>query len=377
MLQDNNATIKVLLIDDDEDDYLIIKDLLRNPSGRPFELTWEPDIKKAVDKIKRKTADAYLIDYRLGAETGLELLKRFQLRSRPEPFILLTGSGDHTIEHRAMEQGISDYLIKGTFDSELLARVLHYAIQRKKIEQERITELVEVNKSKDEFIALASHQLRTPATAVKQYISMVLHGFSGDITDPQKDFLEKAYLSNERQMKIINDILEITKLDLKTISMSPSMADLNRIAKHAVKDIASKAKETKHVISFEPSNTPVKTLVDISYIRTVIDNLLENAIKYSHDGTPIVVSVSKDAKNAYIKVNDQGVGIAKSDLGYLFKKFSRIANPLSIEAGGTGLGLYWCKQIVALHSGTIRVSSKLGEGSTFTVSIPLAASVSS
>ena len=196
-------TKRVLLIDDDEDDYFIIKRLFEKIPKSPFKLEWTADFDDAQRLIATDDHDIYLIDYRLGQSTGLELLEHFSLPQRRQPFIILTGAGDRDIEAAAMKLGTADYLVKGKFDADLLSRVLNYSLSRKEMEAQRVRELMEINESKDEFISLASHQLRTPATAVKQYIGMIIQGFVGDVSEQQRDFLDRAYNSNERQLDII------------------------------------------------------------------------------------------------------------------------------------------------------------------------------
>ena len=220
--------IPILLVDDDEEDFIIVKKLADSISHTSFALEWEPDIERARARIDQAEHAAYLIDYRLaGGETGLELLGAYNLFERIEPFIILTGAGDEVIEQQAMEMGVADYLVKGSFDSELLSRVLRYSMQRKNLEAQRIQQLLEINRSKDEFIALASHQLRTPATAVKQYIGMMLEGYAGPLDEVQSDMLRTAYESNERQLSIVNDILRVAQLDLDKVVIKPTLQDMD------------------------------------------------------------------------------------------------------------------------------------------------------
>jgi two-component system sensor histidine kinase/response regulator len=216
--------IRVLVVDDDEDDFLIIRHFITNIPNLPYELEWVASVDEAIKRIEKHEHDVYLIDYRLGEQTGLELLRSVNMVDRSEPFIILTGVGDDRVEQDAMKLGAADYLVKGTFDSELLSRVLRHSIQRKQMEVQRVQQLMDLNRSKDEFIALASHQLRTPATAVKQYVSMVLEGYAGGVNEEQQALLQSAYDSNERQILIVNDILRVAKLDLDKIVLNKKHA---------------------------------------------------------------------------------------------------------------------------------------------------------
>jgi len=367
---DVNDKTRILLVDDDEDDYLIIRSLVSKINGTPFRIDWVSTIDEAVAAIELQEHDIYLIDYRLGPENGLELLERFDLVQRPQPFIILTGAGDDRVEGRAMTMGVADYLVKGTFDAELLSRVLRYAIQRKHSEAQRIEQLMEINRSKDEFIALASHQLRTPATAVKQYVGMVLEGYAGNISDHQRQLLSSAYDSNERQIHVVNDMLLVARLDLKKMALETQPVNLGELLERIIADAAGPLKQRDQTVHYTKPTKPLYATADQEYIRMAISNVLDNASKYTPPGKSISVRVyAQGADNVCVTIKDQGVGIEAKDLDKLFKKFSRIHNPLSIQVGGTGLGLYWSKEVVQLHGGSISVESTIDKGSTFTIAL--------
>lgn len=372
MSETTSKAIRVLLVDDDEDDYLIIRNFISKIHASPFHLDWCADIDAAARTIEREEHQIYLVDYRLGQEDGLELLSRFDLVQRPEPFIILTGAGDERVERKAMRMGVADYLVKGTLDSELLSRVLHYALQRKRFEEQRVEQLMEINRSKDEFIALASHQLRTPATAVKQYIGMILEGFAGDVTDEQKRFLTSAYDSNERQIQVVNDILRVAQLDLKKIVLKVHDTDMVKLVESILRDHMSHFEGRDQDVILDKPEGQLLAPVDPEYIRMAIGNIIDNASKYTPSGKKICVSVDTTTDSSVaICVKDEGVGIPKESIDKLFKKFSRIENPLSVKVGGTGLGLYWAKEIIELHHGSIQVSSAVRQGTTFTITLPI------
>jgi two-component system sensor histidine kinase/response regulator len=365
-----SSSLSVLLVDDDEDDYLIIRNLMAKIPSSPFKIEWISSPEKALDVINAARHDIYLIDYRLGAMNGLELLSQIDLVQRPEPFIILTGAGDENVERRAMRMGVADYLVKGALDSELLSRVLRYSLQRKIIESQRVHQLMEINRSKDEFIALASHQLRTPATAVKQYVGMILEGYAGDITPEQEKFLKSAYESNERQIQVVNDILRVAKLDLKKITLKRAEVDMGKLMESIIHDSASLFKNRSQTVIYDQPPVAVTALVDTEYIRMALGNIIDNASKYTPPEKSITVTVTPASRGkVVVTISDEGVGIADKDIDKLFKKFSRIDNPLSVKVGGTGLGLYWSNEVVQLHGGTIKVSSKLGSGTAFKISL--------
>ncbi len=371
MIESVNNYIRVLLIDDDEEDYLIIRSLISKIEGSPFKINWVSTVDEATEIIGREEHEIYLVDYRLGSHNGLELLSKFDLVQRAQPFIILTGAGDEKIERKAMRMGVADYLVKNKLDTELLSRVLHYALQRKLSEAQRVQHLLEINRSKDEFIALASHQLRTPATAVKQYVGMILEGFAGDINPEQKRFLESAYESNERQIKVVNDILRVAKLDLKKIVLKKKTTNVGKLLESIINDLQSQFLGRSQNVSFKAPEQPVFASVDTEYIRMAVSNIVDNASKYTPEGKNIRINVSAYKDNMVeIRVSDEGVGISPEDTNKLFKKFSRIDNPLSVRVGGTGLGLYWSKEIIEIHDGSITVDSEVDKGTTFNILLP-------
>lgn len=232
--------------------------------------------------------------------------------------------------------------------------------------------LVELNEAKDEFITLASHQLRTPATGVKQFLGMLLDNYFGEVTEDQRTMLEYAYESNERQLEVINDLLKVAQVDAGKVVLVKEQTDLATLLENILQEQRSQFSRRKQKVLLDRPEEPVNARVDRSRIRMVVENLTDNASKYTPEGKSITVSIDviENGKFVAIKVKDEGVGIAKDDLQKLFQKFSRLDNPLSIQVGGTGIGLYWAKKIVDLHGGSIQIKSRLDQGSTFTVKIP-------
>lgn len=232
-------------------------------------------------------------------------------------------------------------------------------------------QLVALNKAKDEFISLASHQLRTPATGVKQYIGMTLEGYAGKLTPQQTAFLRQAYESNERQINIVNDLLRVAKIDAGKVSLNKQKIDLVALVESVIHEQNSKFSDRQQTVLFGPVKHALKADIDADRMRMVVENIIDNASKYTPSHRTIKVNISKFNGEIHIAVKDEGVGVGKKDLKKIFNKFSRIDNPLSITVGGTGLGLYWAKKIIDLHGGTIEVESTLGKGSTFTIKIPV------
>lgn len=252
------------------------------------------------------------------------------------------------------------------------ARLRHELSQQEAlILQKRNQELEAISRTKDEFVALASHQLRTPATAVKQYVGMVLQGYAGELSELQLDMLEKAFESNERQIKIINQILNAARVDTGRLMVSLGPTDLQRLLTGICEEMHSSIEQHGQKLVTQIGSSPVQVRADSGYLRMAIENIIHNASVYTPEGGTITVQLKRMAKEARINITDTGVGIRASDIPKLFVKFSRIHNPLSVQAGGSGIGLYLSAEIMRLHGGRITVQSKLHKGTTFSIMLPL------
>lgn len=246
---------------------------------------------------------------------------------------------------------------------EMEQRMEHLTMQR--------NALMKINKTKDEFIGMASHQLRTPATAVKQYIGLLMNGFAGELTPDQSRFLQVAYDSNERELAIINDLLKTAQIASDKYHLNKKPQDITTMVDECIADVRTALKQRSQTVAFSKPPATIKVPVDKTEMKLAIVNLLENASKYSHPGAEIKVSAGQKGSYAEISVIDEGVGISKDNLQRIFDKFTRVDNELSDTVTGTGLGLYWVKQIVEMHKGRIKLSSVLGKGSTFTIRLPV------
>lgn len=237
-----------------------------------------------------------------------------------------------------------------------------------------ITEEIELENAKDEFISIASHQLRTPATVVKQYLGMLLDGYLGKLSEAQMSVVTTAYEYNDQQLDTISDLLKVAQADSNKTKIIRKQTDLVALIKSVIASQAADYTQKDISINIVANSERVIANIDPLHIRMVLENLLDNARKYSPENSHVAVQLTSNKDTHVIKVIDQGYGIAKSDLPKLFQKFSRLNNPHS-TASGTGLGLYWAKKLIDLHGGTLKVSSRLGTGTTFVLEIPVEAHI--
>ena len=230
-------------------------------------------------------------------------------------------------------------------------------------------QLEALDKSRNQFVANASHELKTPLTSMKVLLENVIYtpGMPDDI---RADFLGDVNKEIDRLASIVTDLLTLTRSDSHNMVMKIERIDLSELTEETLRLLAPTASNRKQYL--RGRITPGLTIdADRSKLGQIIYNLTENAIKYTSDGGTVTVSVNAHGRNAVIAVRDTGVGIPKEDQAHIFDRFYRVDKARSRETGGTGLGLSIVKQMVTLHGGTITVESEPGKGSVFTVEIPL------
>ncbi|MGE0158892.1 MAG: ATP-binding protein [Gemmatimonadales bacterium] len=236
---------------------------------------------------------------------------------------------------------------------------------------EMASQLAAFDKVKEEFVALAAHQLRTPAAGVKGNLGMLIEGYCGPLTAEQMDVVQDADACNERQLALISDLLVVARTDSGRLLLSRAPAGLGPMLDQVVEDHRPRASARGHTLTLERPPEDMVIDMDAQKMRMVVDNLVENAIKYTPDGGRVTVVASSGGNGVVeFSVSDTGVGISEEDQAKVFRKFARLPNPMSEKVGGTGLGLYLAHEIVKLHGGRIRLDSTPGEGTTFTVSLP-------
>lgn len=384
---------RILLIEDNPGDAVLIEELLKDVStlSYNYHLTHVERVSDAIKVLaENNDIDVILSDITLPDSRGVETLDLLTEATSELPILFMTGTNDEALAIKALKQGAQDYLLKGQATGEVLSRSLQYAIERKKsqnemekikareiINLERIKsldlekkQLIELNRSKDEFVSLASHQLRTPATAVKQYLGMIMQGFAGNDIDPKiNQLVGAAYQSNERQLSVIEELLKTAQLDAPKIKLTFERIDLTQLINQVIINQLPLIEARSQTITFDDAKSYFVN-VDKNEIRLVLENLIENASKYSANHTIISVDIYTKTDKVNVEVSDQGVGIKTDDQKKIFDKFTRIDNEMSDTVSGTGLGLYWAKRILKLHKGTITVTSEPKKGSVFKLTLP-------
>ncbi|MEI6238399.1 MAG: ATP-binding protein [bacterium] len=236
---------------------------------------------------------------------------------------------------------------------------------------EDITESKILERKKSEFVSVVAHQLRTPLSGIKWTLHMLTSGDLGPLTDDQKNFIGKAYDSNDRMIDLINDMLSVDRIvsgHMQFFYISSQILDIVDSVMYELNPTAHKRNVT---ISFKdrPISLP-KINMDPEKIRAVVQNLIENAIKYTKEGGTVLVRAIDKNDTIHIEIEDSGIGIPPAEQGSIFSRFFRGSNALRVQTDGSGLGLFIAKSIVESHHGSIGFKSELGKGTVFYFDIP-------
>jgi signal transduction histidine kinase len=232
-----------------------------------------------------------------------------------------------------------------------------------------------LDKLKDEFLSLASHELRTPMTAVKSYLWMVLQGEGGKVTEKQASYLNRAYNSTSHLIVLVNDMLDVSRIESGRITLNLGEIKLSQVIDDAVAEITPRATELEIEIAVMPFPSLLPSvLADSDKIKEVLINLVGNALKFTPKKGKITIGFRQNDGMVETSVTDTGAGIKKEDIPKLFQKFVMVggSEQKALNTQGTGLGLYICKSIVELHGGKIWVKSEgEGKGTSFTFSLKI------
>jgi signal transduction histidine kinase len=228
-----------------------------------------------------------------------------------------------------------------------------------------------LDQAKSDFISIASHQLRTPLTIVKGYVSMMLEGNFGELNPMERDSLEKVFESNERLIRLVENLLNISRIESGRMQYTYEVMPLEKVVDSVVDELQSYAIKMKLKLSYKKQKAALPLVrIDEEKIRQVVMNLIDNAIKYTKAGT-VTVSLKEDDGGIIFTVSDSGMGINPLDISKLFKKFSRVAGTNLVHTEGTGLGLYVARTMIEAHKGRIWAESDgEGLGSRFSFWLP-------
>jgi signal transduction histidine kinase len=363
----NSKTYTILLIDDDEDEYILTRDMASKAQALA-PLDWVDNYEAAEKHILQEAYDCYLVDYYMGAQTGIELLRVAREKGSRVPIIILTGrKGDH-IDIKALDAGATDYLEKWMLTPTLLERAVRYAVHQQ-TNQNRLENLVQqvshLEQLKTDMIRIAAHDLRSPLTVLNGYIEMFNKELRGQLNADQQTYIQEMQISVKRMQQMVSDILSLERIaEVSGGHTDPvNFVDL-------VEESFAQHQSAEHKMLLDLPTAPIQIYGIAPLLKEAIDNLLSNAIKYTPPGGAIDVSVSVDADSVLFQVKDTGYGIPSKAQANLFSPFYRNKMKETRHIPGTGLGLHLVKSIVERHNGSIHFESDYGVGSTFGFILP-------
>ncbi len=364
----------VLLIEDNDGEARLIREMLQDASGTRFRLECAERLTTGLERLAQGGVDVLLLDLSLPESQGLDSFLRVHAQVPGIPVVVLTGSQNEEQGNKAIQHGAQDYLIKGQVDGPLLGRALRYAIERGRIEEElrqRAEQLAEMDRRKDEFLATLAHELRNPLAPLRNSLNILR--MSGG-SDPS---VERVYEMMERQVnhmiRLVDDLLEVSRITRGKIEFRKECVDLATVLRSAIETSRPLIEAAHHQLAITLPAERVILEADPVRLSQVIANLLNNAAKYTEEGGQIWLTARCEGNEAIVSVRDSGLGIPADMLPRVFDMFAQVDRTLKRSQGGLGIGLTLARTLVEMHGGRIEARSDgLGQGSQFLVHLPLA-----
>jgi len=370
-----DPALRVLLIEDNPADARLIEIMLGQAKGLRFSLEWASCLDDGIAHLRRCGVDVVLLVLGLPESTGLDTLQRLFAHGLKVPtLVVLSGLTDEEVAVQALQAGAQDYLVKGQVDAPLLIRAIRYAIGRNQADEalraahaeaDAARKRAEVaNQAKSAFLANMSHDLRTPLNGILGFAQILQ--WDRSLTERQQLGVSAIRQSGEHLLTLINDILDVAKIEAGKIEMFPADFLLDKFLQVIASIIRVKAEqkpELKFVCDFA-ADLPEAIHADERRLRQVLLNLLDNAVKFTDRGQVMLrVGFTPPARLRF-DVEDTGIGMSEEQVARLFKPFEQVGDPQH-RSGGTGLGLVISRQFVQLMGGDIHVKSRLGVGNLF------------
>ena len=376
--------INILIIEFDPKDILKIEGVLSRQEGVSYEVSWLQKEEEMLKKIDEERFDVIMLSYDLPGTNGLEILSDLQYKDLKGPVIMLADKGDEEFGAQAVRQGAYEYVIRQKGFEQGLPLVIHNALSAfkrdkererlqkevaaKKIELEAANKkLKELDRIKSDFVANVAHEFRTPLTIIKGNVDLVVKGGLGEVTSQQKEMLDGAKNVANRLARLVNDLLDISKIESGKMKLREDLFNINKIIEENLPGFTKMIKDRKQTLKKELAIDMPDIKADMDKITQVFVNLLSNAIKYSPEQGSIVVKSVNLENEIMVEVSDTGEGVSQENLDTIFDKFTRVT---AEKKEGTGLGLPIAKDIVVLHKGRMWVKSEIGKGSQFYFTLP-------
>ena len=376
--------IRVLLVDDDPDDIVLTREIFADIPGGRLVLEGVTSYEAGRDALTRDTHDVYLVDYRLEARTGLDLLRETRQQGSRVPVILLTGKGEREIALEALRLGASDYIEKAALTPGLLERSILFALRQHRYEveleqkvRERTEQLAQANQAlldqdrrKDEFLATLAHELRNPLAPIRNALEIMrLTGHDPAGAERNRAMLERQVA---QMVRLIDDLLDVSRITTGKLRVQRGPVELAQVVESAVEMSRPLVEKAKLELVVTVPDRPVLLDADPVRLAQVFSNLLNNAAKYTEAGGKVTLTATRHGDRIEVRVRDTGVGMPPEVLPRVFDLFTQVDKNLNRAQGGLGIGLALVRRLVELHDGTVRAASDgPGRGAEFTVTLPV------
>ncbi|MBU6508041.1 MAG: response regulator [Alphaproteobacteria bacterium] len=371
----STRTLHILLMEDNPGDARLTRLLLEEASDFPFNLVHVTSFEQGMSALANGDFDITLVDLSLGDSYGIDTVQSMRQRVPLMPMIVLSGLEDETMAVAALQEGAQDYLVKGQGDGNLIKRSIRYAMERNRVE----AQLVETknaaeaaSRAKTEFLANMSHELRTPLNAIIGFSEILKQEPLGPLGHPSyRDYVRDVYESGVHLLHIINDILDLSKIEVGKLTLSETPVDLREAIDSCMRIVRERADNGGIALVAELAPDLPTFNADERMVKQVLLNLLSNAIKFTPPGGSVrIIARVDDADGLIVQVVDTGIGIAAADIERALQPFEQIDSSLHRKYQGTGLGLPLARSMSELHGGRFAIESTVGQGTTVTVHFP-------
>lgn len=372
----------VLMIDDNEDDFVMTSESMSDAAGTRFHFDWAATFEDGLNELASNSHDVCLVDYTLGARNGLALVQEALKAGTTVPMILLTGMNDHDLDIEATRAGASDYLVKNEVSPPILERSIRYVLahQAHLLEmrhyatqlQKSNAQLKSLYDTANKFVNNASHEIRTPLTVIREFTSILVDGLGGELNKTQKEYLNIVIDRVDDLRLMVDDMLDISRIEAGLFGVCRREQFIGDIIAALEPAIQRKAVTAGATLEIDIEEALPAVFCDAENIRRVILNLVVNACKFAGEDCVVRLWARRDpeASAIMIGVTDNGPGIAEDCLQEIFARFHQLGGNVKATSKGFGLGLSIVKELVHINLGEIKVESTLGEGSTFSFSVP-------
>jgi signal transduction histidine kinase len=324
--------------------------------------------------MTKQPPSVVLLDLNLPDSHGAETFRKVLDHAPGVPVVILSGQDDEALAMKALHQGVQDYLVKGDISSAHLERVMRYAIERqallRSLEMSRHQQL----EFKNQFLSHVSHELRTPLTCIHQFVTILIDGLAGDLNPEQRYHLGTVLNSVHQLRAMIRDLLEATRAESGKIRIQPRCITVADLIQQAVSMMAATAKEKRVGLEVGLDSRIPFVYADPDRVLQVLINLIDNGIKFTPPEGSVLVKaclVEADPNMVYLSVADSGRGIGPEAKALIFERLYQDPSSVDNNRAGLGLGLFIAKELVELHGGKLWVASEVGNGSTFSFTLPL------